>query len=122
MAWQQPALVSSRPTEPEYQGHGIRAWQDIDARLWQDPFDAVARNIQAGPDRSPSPSNSHLGDPYLSGAPEDLAIAVTLPGTPYPEIAESRQRLRYAVLAALHARELMPEDEKHIGYFRTDFG
>jgi hypothetical protein len=115
MTFQQPALVSTRPTEPEYQGHAIKAGQDIDARLWQDPFDAVFRNIEAGPDRTPRP-----GNPYLSGTPEDLAIAVTLPGTPYPEIAETRRRLRYAALAALHAREFMPEDEKHIGYFRTD--
>jgi hypothetical protein len=130
MTFQQPALISTRPSEPEYQGHSIKAGQDIDARLWQDPFDAVFRNIEAGPDRAQRLGNSYLSDtpedlaaavtPYLSGTPEDLAVAVTLPGTPYPEIAETRRRLRYAMLTALHAREFMPEDEKHIGYFRTD--
>jgi hypothetical protein len=120
MTFQQPALVSTRPSEPEYQGHAIKAGQDIDARLWQDPFDAVARNIQAGADRTPRPGNPNLNDPYLRGSSKDLAIAVTLPGAPYPEIAETRRRLRYAVLAALHIRKFMPVDEKHIGYFRTD--
>src|SRR5262249_42443480 len=42
-----------------------------------------------------------------------------LPGAPFPEIAETRRRLRYAVLAAMHFRGFMPGDETHIGYFNS---
>ncbi|MGH7059749.1 MAG: hypothetical protein ACREFH_05120 [Stellaceae bacterium] len=119
VTWQNPALVSTRPTDAEYQGHAISAGQDIDARLWQDPFDAVARNVEAAGNRSPPPGNGSLTD-KAEIAEDDLAIAVTLPGAPYPEIAETRRRLRYAVLAALHVAGFMPADEGHIGYLRTD--
>jgi hypothetical protein len=116
VALQPPPLVSNRPQQAEYPGHEIVAGQDIDARLWQDPFDAVARDIETGGDRIPRPGNEHL----LTGNRDGLAIAVTLPGAPFPEIAETRRRLRYAVLAAMHFRGFMPEDEKHIGYFNSD--
>ncbi|MGH7065434.1 MAG: hypothetical protein ACREET_15270, partial [Stellaceae bacterium] len=119
VTWQNPALVSTRPTDAEHQGHAISAGQDIDARLWQDPFDAVARNVEAAGNRSPPPGNGSLTD-KAEIAEDDLAIAVTLPGAPYPEIAETRRRLRYAVLAALHVAGFMPADEGHIGYLRTD--
>jgi hypothetical protein len=45
-------------------------------------------------------------------------LGVTLPGAPYPELAETRRRLRYAVLSALHVAGYSPTDEKHIGEWR----
>lgn len=116
VALQPPALVSNRPQVAEYPGHEIVAGQNIDARLWQDPFDAVARDIEAGDDHIPSPGN----EPLLTGSQDGLAIAVTLPGAPFPEVAETRRRLRYAVLAAMHFRGFMPEDESRIGYFNSN--
>jgi hypothetical protein len=112
---QHPALVSNRPQEAEYPRSEIVAPENIDARLWQDPFDAVAREIETGDDRIPTSGNKDL-----TGSPGDIAIAVTLPGAPFPEIAETRRRLRYAVLAAMHFRGFMPEYESHIGYFSSD--
>ena len=47
VAWQHTPLVSSRPTEPEYPAHELRSAQDIDARLWEDPFAAVTRDAKA---------------------------------------------------------------------------
>jgi hypothetical protein len=120
VAWQNPPLVSTRPTDAEYPGHDIRAQQDIDARLWQDPFDAVARDIETKGASTPQPGNSDLKTGAASDGNPTLTIAVTLPGAPYPEAAETRRRLRYAVLAALHVAGFMPADERHIGYFRTD--
>ena len=56
VAFQHPALVSNRPQEAEYQGQ-IVPGQDIDARLWQDPFDAVARDVEGRGDRTPLPGD-----------------------------------------------------------------
>lgn len=119
VAFQHQDLISTRPLETEYQGHQITAGQDIDARLWQDPFDAVARDVEPGGAPATLPGNKDLQDvdDVLHGRSDDLAIVVTLSGAPYPEIAETRRRLRYAVLSALHFRGFMPVDEKHIGYF-----
>jgi hypothetical protein len=95
VALQPPALVSNRPQEAEYARHEIVAGQDIHARLWQDPFDAVARDIETGGDHIPRPGNELLtgSQHLLTGSQEGLAIAVTLPGAPFPEIAETRRRL-----------------------------
>jgi len=41
--WQKPALETFRPTESEHQVHSIGNLQNVDARLWQDPFGAVAQ-------------------------------------------------------------------------------
>lgn len=121
LAWQQPPLNSTRPTDAEYQGHQISAAQDIDARLWQDPFEAVSRDVSAAGNRVPQPGNFFLTDAAGSARAEPaLTIAITLPGAPYPETAETRRRLRYAVVAALHVAGFTPADEGHIGYFRTD--
>ena len=45
-------------------------------------------------------------------------IGVTAPGAPYFEDAETRRRLRYAILSGLHLEGYLPENEQHIGYFR----
>ena len=121
VTWQTPPLNSIRPSDAGYQGHEISAAQDIDARLWQDPFEAVSRDVSAAGNRVPQPGNFFLTDAAGSARAEPaLTIAITLPGAPYPETAETRRRLRYAVLAALHVARFTPFDEGHIGYFRTD--
>ena len=63
--------------------------------------------------------DAHSITPRFPDNCNTLALGVTLPGGPYPEAAETRRRLRYAVLAALHTEDYAPADEKHIGYFRT---
>jgi hypothetical protein len=117
------SLVSNRPSEQGIGTHPIEAAQDIDARLWQDPFTAVKKD-----DQGSSPSAKKDDEPrtldhvflnYTLGSPI-LALAITLPGDPYPEAAETRRRLRYAVLAGLHAEHYAPADEKHIGDWLTD--
>jgi hypothetical protein len=118
VAWQQPPLVSTRPNEPQYDAYKIPAYQDIDARLWQDPFNAVTRDLQQR-----RAAHFSSGDHSIAHFPQGcntLALGVTLPGGSYPETAETRRRLRYAVLAALHTEGYAPVDEKHIGYFSTD--
>ena len=118
VAWQQPRLTSTRPTEPEYPAHQLTTRQDLDARLWEDPFAAVMRDIDAKRLRAPSASGGHAGVGYDHHGERTLVLGVTLPGASYPEVAETRRRLRYAVLSALHVAQFTPIDEKHIGYWR----
>jgi hypothetical protein len=116
VAHQKPPLVSTRPSNIESQLDDLRGLrQDIDARLWQDPFGAVERGI-ASKRKSDQPGNSGGHALQGFGCPKDtLVLGVTLPGAPYPEVAETRRRLRYAVLSALHVAGYAPADEKHIG-------
>lgn len=118
VAWQRPPLVSSRPNDIQYDTYKISAYQDIDARLWQDPFNAVTRDLQRR--ATDFPDGDHAITTRFPGNCNTLALGVTLPGAPYPEAAETRRRLRYAVLAALHTEDYAPADEEHMGYFRTN--
>ena len=126
---------SSRPLQARY-----AAAQDVDARLWQDPFVAVDENqtekifvemIQndktlrldaakpADTSSSHPPTQIYAGDTVNSENVITL-LAVTLPGGPYQEDAERRMRRRYAVLSALANQRATPDDEQHIGYFQPD--
>lgn len=103
--------------------------QDVDARLWQDPFSAVARTREEAQKRDPVQAKAAA----LMRTPDQLlddmarrqvkakrkveVLAVMLPGGPYSEDIESRRRLRYAVLAGLNASRLVPFDADHLGYF-----
>lgn len=110
MGWRSPPLFSTRPTEPNHEISQASSTQDIDARLWQDPFTAVTRGIEDKRNTKVKPEDGHriadfiksLG--YEGKAPETLLIGVDLPGDPYPEAVETRRRLRYAVLSALQWR------------------
>ncbi len=112
-----PPLVSLRPTDRQYDVHDIKGTlQDVDARLWQDPFAAVTQAAQQRPD----PNDHHAITKYTPPEGKTLLIGATLPGAPYPEAAETRRRLRYAILAALHTEGYLPTDEKHLGYLRIE--
>ena len=124
MGWRSPPLFSTRPTEPDYEISQTKSMQDVDARLWQDPFGAVNRSIEDKQKAKIDPDDGHRVADFRksleSGAPtETLLIGIDLPGDPYPEAVETRRRLRYAVLSALHVAKYVPVDERHIGYFRT---
>ncbi len=127
---------SNRPVQARYD-----TAQDVDARLWQDPFAAVDSASEEMPAekviievshngkalqleatrpvvKQPSygPDQIYKGDP-VTAKDEVTVLAVTLPGGPYQEAAEARMRRRYAVLSALANQGATPEDEQHIGYF-----
>ena len=126
-------LTSSRPP-----GNGDRSGQalgheDVDARLWQDPFEAVKNShaLLKGHSRD-SEDRAHLLDDLqdqlkdqlkdqLTTAKFDPAkplyiIPVLLPGGPYPENAEWRLRMRHAVLSGISVAQYIPVDPEHIGY------
>jgi hypothetical protein len=123
-------LESSRPAQPEIHLEQRTVPQDVDARLWQDPIAAVALAREQAPKAAagdpartlPSAHSSEsvrlaLVDLATTVKPKNLFVmAVMVNGGPYAEQAESRRRMRYAVLAALRARGFMPYDNEHLGY------
>lgn len=121
--------------------------QNIDARLWQDPFSTVENaanaankpaaeaksltlfldgrpaNVEIRPSPTPPPSvekKSIVPDTLKHSNQAITVMAVTLPGGPYPEEAEQRMRRRYAVLSGLANQDWIPSDEQHIGAFEPN--
>jgi len=121
-------LETSRPATSGPHFERLEAAQDIDARLWEDPFRAVARareRIQKSPGGEKD-QNRHSEERFadelarqqrLAGDGGVFVVAVMLFGGPYAEQVESRRRLRYAVLAGLQSRGFVPSDNEHLGYF-----
>ena len=111
-------LIGTRPDQP-LAGVESAGVQQAEARLWQDPFSAVARH------REKNPGNSHtmawlaeLARQKCHGG-EDCRVAtlgILLPGSPYVGAEEFRRRIRYAVVSALGAAGYAAEDAEHIGY------
>jgi hypothetical protein len=126
----------TRPAASESRIDQRFAEQDIDARLWQDPFGAVERGREElakklapealtpekgrrGPAGLQATISAKAQDPVTQVTEVDI-LAVMVPGGPYAEQVESRRRTRYAVLAGLNASHYAPIDTEHIGYFVPD--
>ncbi|WP_292532245.1 hypothetical protein [Methylocystis sp.] len=110
--------------------------EDVEARLWQDPFDTIARQIKkVDPEERKECEDAwtrkvltiplHCRPPFVDEGGKLRAevggtriIAVTAPGASYFEDSETRRRLRYAVLSGLHLEGYEPRSEQHMGYFR----
>ncbi|CCJ05805.1 hypothetical protein [Methylocystis sp. SC2] len=139
---QNAPLTALRPPPLETRIEERFSAQDVEARLWQDPFDTVARQIKnadpkekqdcerawsarkesralVAPLHCRSPLIKANGE-FRSDANGVRVIGVTVPGAPYFEDAEMRRRLRYAVLSGLHLEGYEPRNEQHIGYFRPE--
>lgn len=111
-------LLGTRPDQPLAGVESVGV-QQVEARLWQDPFSAVARH-----------DAKKLGDAHTMawlseqagkkcGANKHCSVAalgVLLPGSPYVGAEEFRRRIRYAVISALGTAGYAPEDADHIGY------
>ena len=112
-----------RPPGAPLKSQQYEGAQDINARLWEDPLVAVdaldnTNNKDAAENDSHKPGQIYKYNPIYK---EDqvTVVAVTLPGSPYQDAAESRMRWRYAVLSALANQKYNPIDEQHIGYFQA---
>ncbi|MGO9577891.1 MAG: hypothetical protein ACLP2P_00615 [Desulfobaccales bacterium] len=119
----QVPLKGIRPSVPEIHERS----QKINARLWQDPFQAV---IDQAKTKDAEPSGvCKLHEPLLielellaSEIKDHLqtenitVLGVMVSGTPYAE--ESRIRQRYAVLSGLHRLSYFPKDPEHINFIR----
>jgi hypothetical protein len=128
-------LASVRPQEPER----IKppASLAVPSRLWQDPLAAVEAHQESqkkgGAERVVAPDESSLADELarklgvLDGqgrrVPDELVppgklliLPVMLVASPFPDDAEIRRRIRYAVESALASQEFAPEDAESIRY------
>jgi hypothetical protein len=119
-------LEGSRPPTVEKSIPELRGVQDIDARLWQDPFATVADRLTRFPELKPENCSNHpelkrkLEDhcqsPLKKSAAGQLLVA-SVSAAPYSEDQELRRRTRYAVLAGLNAEGFAPVDSQHIGFY-----
>jgi hypothetical protein len=84
--------------------------QNVEARLWEDPFSAVAVAIK-------SHARQANGETLKAKvAPRTLLLGVVVTGAPYNEDVEVRRRARYAVLGGLYRSGFIPVNGNHIGY------
>lgn len=124
---QQLPLEPTRPTPSHVLRESYPSLQRIPARLWEDPFEAVAadrnaaRSAQsgsAGPARHVNAADlaMRIKDRTVQAGATCISILpVTLPGGSFSEYAEVRRRTRYAVVSALLRSGYVAEDEDHIG-------
>jgi hypothetical protein len=102
--------------------------QDIDARLWQDPFAAVNDTLMKSPELKPSACNltplkekppeeiqNHCRPPMPK--PHTRVLVVSVSAEPYSDNDEFRRRARYGVLAGLSAEGFVPANAEHIGFY-----
>jgi hypothetical protein len=119
--WKSVPLEVQRPgvSAPiPYQEVGL---QDIDARLWEDPFAAVARAIdgKTAPDeRRLLPKVCERVRERVKGNVKLLVLGVMVSKAPYADGEEQRRRIRYAVVSALNVAHFVPENAEHVGYLR----
>jgi hypothetical protein len=127
-------LVSKRPTVPNENTIPVIAAQDVDARLWQDPFSVAEKQkslldaqIVANKGSTESHNISALVELLSKRAMENperervLLLAVMVDAGPYSEQGESRLRARPAVLEALSESGFVPLDGEHIGFVTADW-
>ncbi|QCY12099.1 hypothetical protein [Pseudomonas sp. MPC6] len=107
--------------EPRPVGAQFQAQLPIEARLWQDPFDAVERYRKKLTD-SKNPDAEKVCSPDispLSGAKPAPDIMVALvEGGPYADEIERRRRMRYALLAGFKNSHRVPDQEQYIHCLR----
>lgn len=108
-------LTSSRPSVPTNAKAEVVHKEDVDARLWQDPFDAVANHKRPGTQYD---KDSHyIGNVRREFVKDSIILAVMVNGSAYAEKVERRLRDRVAVDSGLARSGYVPRDSEHIGYF-----
>jgi len=125
--WPAP-LKSSRPGGNAKIQTASVGDQTVQARLWQDPFEAIQPSVHEW--LSNSPLNSHedgvekmdkqIERRLAKTNVNDIVIfQVMVPGGPYADNKETRLRSRYAVVSALQTAGYVPRDEDHLGWFEV---
>ena len=107
--------------EPRPIGAQFQAQLPIEARLWQDPFDAVERYRKKLAD-SKNPDAESVCSPGISAlagakAAPDIMVAL-VEGGPYADEVERRRRMRYALLAGFKNAHRVPDQEQYIHCLR----
>jgi hypothetical protein len=118
-------LKSARPTDPDRVTFQSTSLQNVEARLWQDPFSAVekykkslSQAVSRSENTSPTPATPDgLREAIKDRGSNVTVLVVSLFGASYAEEAESRRRSRFAVISALDFHDYHPVDGDAIGYF-----
>ena len=117
-------LESARPSDPERVKFVPTSQQDVEARLWQDPFAAVEKHEKLS-DQAVASAKETLPAPHTPQAlhkriktlhDKVTVVATSVFGGSFDEAAESRRRTRFAVVSALGAHDYSPENADAIGY------
>lgn len=139
LLYDQP-LTSLRPATPKAFERGNSVSEDVEARLWQDPFrpayehrESLRSQLGSHPEDEDSPHRAHQLDHQILTLARQirnridaqkgtekralLLLPVLLRGGPYAEAAETRRRWRKAVLAGLSVAKFAPERDEWLGYF-----
>lgn len=121
--WIQNPLTSSRPPAPEMPPSMSYQSEYVQARLWEDPLQAVTRHRQQ--EHTSTGDYSHDSQHHLKDfvkdvlqthAPTVRILMAMMDGSPYVEGAESRLRTRYAILAGLNVSGYVPVNAGRLGY------
>jgi hypothetical protein len=121
-------LQSKRPIDPEHAKVSHAGRQDVEARLWEDPFGAIRHIKGSSPDarcqealRDKAHYPYPLSERFASARKRAniTVLPVLLQGGPHFENGESRRRARYAVVMALLNEGWDPSDEDKMGYVWT---
>ncbi|HME44560.1 MAG TPA: hypothetical protein VKF36_15830 [Syntrophorhabdales bacterium] len=119
----------SRPFVPEYR----ESYEKVDARLWQDPFQAVLDSLKAGAagdgagqvDIGNGGPKERRETRFTSAYLEKIedtkkveVLAVMVPGGPYFEDTEGRMRFRYALLSGLKRVGFVSDDALHVEFIK----
>ncbi len=138
LLWPHSPLRSPRPAGAPDKSSAESQAQDVEARLWQDPFEAAVQHEQLrstagqttntaapltettwhGQMHNPSMLSNRIADVLLRRTNALQILVAVETGRPYPEDHESRLRSRFAVLSALNVAGYVPEDAQHLGYVR----
>ncbi len=128
----QPPLQSDRPPAARISPEPSGPFENVPARIWEDPFEAIARVPAPTGDDEKSGAGG-LSDADASGGPVPsylrylsrtnaetrlLIMPVMVSGAPHPAVRESRLRMRVAVHAGLAAAGFPPLRADRIGVWR----
>lgn len=128
--WYQSPLKSSRPSGIGVEKIPTPTEALVQARLWEDPFEAVTVHIHQHAKSTTGTVKEGLKTHHdiaaikaaIDGLQKEKSGEVTVllamaDGSPYVDDKEARIRDRYAVVSALGVACFVPEDEEHIRYF-----
>ncbi|NUU38024.1 tripartite tricarboxylate transporter TctB family protein [Pseudomonas sp. C2B4] len=111
------ALTRDPFLEPRPIGAQFQAQMPIEARLWQDPFDALERyrkKLNAiGKAEAEKLCISTIAKLPGESTPPDIMVAL-VEGGPYADEVEQRRRIRYALLAGFKNSHRVPAQEQYI--------
>ncbi len=111
-------LLTFRPSPGEKKAASTLGEENVLARMWQDPFQAVENYLRYTKNQGKVPKDF---TPELDLEIKNILILpVMTTAELYTENLEVRLRSRYAVLSALHVAGYRPKDAEHIGYFERE--